>query len=281
MTSKTGPPSNVMPVKRGWEQSWYRNISQYVAFASRAFTSTEQGYAQVEKEGLAIVFSCEKFGQYLYGQEKITMESDHKPLEIIFKKSLLSAPKRLQQCCCDYRSSISVFGTKKSTGMCISDMLSRAFHEQRHSPQEIMEQILALKQEGAFQRELEHINQSKHEAYNQLLDPSTYECLMSAYIKSRLSLQHSAVQAQTTRILADWPDDRDSIPKSIEEYYGYWDELTVHNGVLYKGMQVIIPRAMWPEMLTQINASHQEQRQASGKPEMFSSGPTCERKSKM
>ena len=51
-----------------------------VAYASKAFTECQQLYSQIEKEMLAIVFGCEKFREYLCGQEKITVETDHKPL---------------------------------------------------------------------------------------------------------------------------------------------------------------------------------------------------------
>ena len=60
-------------------------------------SQTERQYAQIEKECLAIVFSSERFSQYLAGREKITVESDHKPLQSIFQKSILSAPCRLQR----------------------------------------------------------------------------------------------------------------------------------------------------------------------------------------
>lgn len=66
-----------------------------VAYASRSLTPTEVQDAQIEKELLAIVFGMEKFETYLYGR-KVLVESDHKPLEAIFKKGLLNAPKRLQ-----------------------------------------------------------------------------------------------------------------------------------------------------------------------------------------
>lgn len=45
---------------------------QPVAFMSRSLSPTEQRYAQVEKESLAIVFSCAKFNQYVQGQETIS-----------------------------------------------------------------------------------------------------------------------------------------------------------------------------------------------------------------
>lgn len=69
---------------------------QPVAFASRTLSQTEQRYAQIEKECLAIVFGCKNFSQYITRRAKVTIESDHKPLQSIFKKSLLEAPCRLQ-----------------------------------------------------------------------------------------------------------------------------------------------------------------------------------------
>ena len=58
-----------------------------IAYASRSLSSSEVNYAQIEKELLAIVFACSKFHYYIYGfQTKV--QSDHKPLEVIFTKSL-------------------------------------------------------------------------------------------------------------------------------------------------------------------------------------------------
>ena len=57
-----------------------------VAFASRSLSPAEMNYTQIEKELLSIVFECEKFRQYVYGQQTVTVESDHKSLEFIWKK---------------------------------------------------------------------------------------------------------------------------------------------------------------------------------------------------
>lgn len=35
---------------------------------------------------LAIVHGCENFHHYNFGQPQVTVESDHKPLKILFKK---------------------------------------------------------------------------------------------------------------------------------------------------------------------------------------------------
>ena len=50
-----------------------------VAFASRALTSVELRYAQIEKEALAICLACDNFHYYLAGC-KFRVETDHKQL---------------------------------------------------------------------------------------------------------------------------------------------------------------------------------------------------------
>ena len=67
-----------------------------IAFASKALTETEQRYANIERELLAVVFGCERFHTYVYGKPFV-VETDHKPLEMIHKKSLASTPPRLQR----------------------------------------------------------------------------------------------------------------------------------------------------------------------------------------
>ena len=51
-----------------------------VMFASRSMTSTEQRYAQIEKEALAVTWACEKLADFLIGLHSFQIETDHKPL---------------------------------------------------------------------------------------------------------------------------------------------------------------------------------------------------------
>ena len=61
-----------------------------VAYASRSLTPAQLNYAIIEMELQAIVFACERFHQYIYGK-RVTVYSDHKPLENISAKNLGTA----------------------------------------------------------------------------------------------------------------------------------------------------------------------------------------------
>lgn len=67
-----------------------------IAYASKALSPAQKNYPQIEKEAEAIRFGCTKFHDYVYGKN-LTVESDHKPLESIFKKTLDRCPPRLKR----------------------------------------------------------------------------------------------------------------------------------------------------------------------------------------
>lgn len=57
-----------------------------ISYASKSLTPTERRYCQTEKEALALVWAVERFSCYLLGRT-FELETDHKPLEAIFKPS--------------------------------------------------------------------------------------------------------------------------------------------------------------------------------------------------
>ena len=81
--------------------AWIRQIDsngeeRIVAMASRSLTDTESRYSNIERECLAVMFALEKFEYYLLGRHTL-VETDHSPLEQIFKKNIAEAPSRLQR----------------------------------------------------------------------------------------------------------------------------------------------------------------------------------------
>ena len=138
--------------EKGLGAALLQNV-QPVASASRTLSKSEQQYAQIEQESLAIVFGCNKFSQYITRRDKVTVESDHKPLQPIFKKSLLAAPSRLQRMILQLQKYNIEVTYKPGAQMYVADHLSRAQLPEEHKTCDEF-QVFAL--------ELEQINPLNH-----------------------------------------------------------------------------------------------------------------------
>ena len=78
-------------------QKQFDESQRAVVYASRALTPTEQRYAQIEKDALALIWACEWFKEYLLGTT-FHLHTNHKPLvPILGSKSLDTLPVRVQR----------------------------------------------------------------------------------------------------------------------------------------------------------------------------------------
>ena len=126
---------------------------QPVAYASRSLTDTETNYAQIEKEMLAILFGVERFEQCVYGRPT-KIQTDYKPLESIFRKSLLSAPKRLQRMLLRLQKFDLHVSYKKGSEMYLADTLSRAFRVRKNTQKDALEDAVYMEEtRGNTERE--------------------------------------------------------------------------------------------------------------------------------
>ena len=97
-----------------------------IAYASKSLTATQQNYAQIKKEMLAIVFGCQKFHDYIYGLPQVAIETDHKPLETILRKPLHTASARLQRMIMSIQKYPISVTYRPGKELLIADTLSRA-----------------------------------------------------------------------------------------------------------------------------------------------------------
>ena len=91
----------------------------------QSLTPTEQHYAQIEKEFLAIVEAFNKFDQWLLGKSDKTVHTDHQPLQSILQKDLASAPKRLQKMMLFLQQYNFTVAYRKGSSLRLADTLSR------------------------------------------------------------------------------------------------------------------------------------------------------------
>ena len=55
-----------------------------IAYASRTLSNSERNYSQIDKESLAIIFAVKHFHFFIYGKDRFTIYTDHKPLISLF-----------------------------------------------------------------------------------------------------------------------------------------------------------------------------------------------------
>ena len=65
-------------------------------YVSRTLTPAEERYSNIERELLGVVFTMERLHNYVFG-EPVRVQTNHKPLEMIWKKSIATASPRLQR----------------------------------------------------------------------------------------------------------------------------------------------------------------------------------------
>ena len=70
----------------------------------------------------------------------------------------------------------------------------------------------------------------------------------------------TAKDTQLTKVIQTikdgWPDNKHSLPKGVEEFWNFRSELSVLDGLLFRGEKLVVPKALRQEMLTRIHTGH-------------------------
>ncbi|XP_014667284.1 PREDICTED: uncharacterized protein K02A2.6-like [Priapulus caudatus] len=197
-----------------------------VAYASKSLTTTEVGYAQIEKELYAILFGCKRFHQYVYGKQTV-VETDHKPLTAIFSKPLHVAPPRLQRMLLQLQKYV------RGTEIPVADTLSRNFVSNTYPE---------------FSDKLEvHVHTVL--SYLPISDVRLQEVKAATAADAQCE---SLVQC----IMTGWPRLRKDCSPSVVEFWNIRDELTILDGIIMKGHKIYIPSELRTRFLENIHAGH-------------------------
>ncbi|KAL9951197.1 hypothetical protein ACROYT_G043817 [Oculina patagonica] len=211
--------------------------NQPVACASKSLTDCQKGYAQIEKETLAIEFGCERFHQYLYGKE-IEVESDHKPLEAIFAKPIAKAPPRIQGLLLrlqHYQLNVKYVPGKL---MFIADALSRVHLETTNTNQGIPDA------------------ETEMQIHLLVANLPISEQKLKEFQEATKADQPLQTVAQLTK--QGWPDHKNKVPADAKPYWSFKEEIHEADGILFKSHKMIVPERLRPEMLKRIHESHLE-----------------------
>ena len=206
-----------------------------VAYASRSMTETEQRYAQIEKEALAITWACEKFSDYILGRP-IEIETDHKPLvPLLTNKQLDKLPPRVLRF--RLRMDRFTYGIHHVPGKNLhtADTLSRAplsSTEHDHDPEHLAELLMVS--------HIQHLPASKERL-------ETYRQAQNSYPTC------SRVKEYCQK---GWPD-KHKLATDVKPYWPVRGELTIGEDLLLCGGRVVVPRQMQDETIRKLHQGHQ------------------------
>ena len=204
---------------------------QPIAYASRALTSAETRYAQIE-ELLAIVFACDHFHAYVFGRDNVNVETDHQPLEMIVRKPLNSAPKRLQRMLLQLQKYSLTVRYKKGKLLYIADTLSRA-----------------PLPDTKFQDWSKEVATVTHASYLALPGDRLHQF-------QHVSADDPVLMELRKTILQGWPEEKSALSDALHAYYDFRDELTVEDTLVFKGPVVVVPAALRKEMMATCHDTH-------------------------
>ena len=210
-------------------QIYDNDLRKPVAYASRTLGKHEQGYSQLDKEALSIMFGLKRFHTYLYGR-KFTICTDHKPLERILgaKTSIPTlAAQRLQR----WAVTLSAFNYEiryiTSKQNAIADALSRL---PLPSVREDEEEINSIESKVVENLPVT----SKQISYETRKDP-----LLSRVLHF---------------VKFGWPSGLDD--KQLEPFLKRQQELTVEQDCILWGMRVVVPNKYRQAMLDELHEAH-------------------------
>ncbi len=202
-----------------------------IAFASRTLNTAEQGYAQVDKEGLAVVFGVKKFHQYLYGQ-RFVVYTDHKPLVGLFSENKhvpLLAAARVQRWALILAGYEYTIVYREGKANANADAMSRL--PLPEAPEQVPipgETILLLEHMDSTLVTSEDIKQWTRG------DP-----VMSQALRSTLH---------------GWPEQCPS--EELRPYWSRRSELSVQDGCLLWGSRVAVPPQGRENIMTELHETH-------------------------
>ena len=203
-----------------------------VAYSSKALTPTEVNYAQIEKEMYAILFGAKKFYQYVYGRHVI-VQTDHKPLVAIKKKPLHAVPARLQRMLLQLQKFDLEFQHLSGKSIPLADPLSRKFAQDTYP--EIGKGL-------------------ETHVYSVVANLPVSDKKLEA-IKNATDNDQQFVTLRNT-ILDGWPEQHKNCPENIAEFWNHRDELTVIDGIVFRGQCLVIPPTLRSSMLESIHMGH-------------------------
>jgi hypothetical protein len=204
-----------------------------VHFGSRSMTTTEESYAQVEKELLAICYATQKLHNYIYGHSSVTIFTDHMPLVSIISKPLdkvlNNRLKRLKLKLINYQLRVKYLPGKY---MFIADYMSRTG-------------VKTSCEDDCTMKDYIHTLGST--------DVTISENKLTEFREK--SRTDETIQEVKLYLHEGWPDIK-SLTGDVKHMFKLRNDLQLNDGLLYYGTRLVVPKSLRAFILRLLHETH-------------------------
>ncbi|XP_064486023.1 uncharacterized protein K02A2.6-like [Ornithodoros turicata] len=205
-----------------------------IAYASRTLSDTERRYAQIEREGLALAWACDRFQEFLIGRS-FRLETDHKPLVTLlstkFLDDLTPRLQRIRMRLMRYSYTVTYVPAKQ---LIAADALSR--NPVQSTGPSILDQEVG--------------------AYVRMVESSLPVTSMSIKAISTAQKDDKICQALIKFSTTGWPSRRDLSPE-MKDYWECRNSITFADNLLMFKDRIVVPASHRKYVLQQIHSGHQ------------------------
>ena len=209
-----------------------------IAFCSRTLSETERKYAQIEKECLGIVYTCEKFERFLVGLPTFEFITDHRPLvPMINSKDLHDTPLRCQRMLMRLMRYNLVAKYAPGKTLIVADTLSRSPIKDCQTRESV-----------ALQSDVEIYANSVRDGWS----------VSENRLKDLKEATRNDTQLSSTLdyIRNGWPLYKSDARFETRQLYSIKDELSECDGLVVRGHRIVIPQSMRSYVLGRIHDGH-------------------------
>ena len=202
-------------------------------YASRTLTEKEKRYSNIERELLSVVFALERFHHYVYGFTA-TVQTDHKPLVSVWKKSIVCNSPRLLRLLLrlsQYDVNIEYLKGKDNV---IADALSRVSPQPTPKGGEDEEDFIPV---HMLTEEIPADSARIEDFRNATAEDTTSGLLMQV-------------------VANGWPEVKKDCHPFLLDYWTLREEISAENGLLFKGHRLIVPEKLRDRVLKTIHEGH-------------------------
>ena len=203
-----------------------------VRFASRSLSTAEKNYAQVEREGLAVIFGVKRFRQYLWGR-KFSLVTDNKPLTTMLGPKTPGpalAAARMQRWALILAEYTYDVEYRKAADIPMADFLSRLPVPEAEETDRITDEDTVC-----FLEQWDR------------MAPLTCEHVKRATGRDRV------LSKVAQYLLSGWPE---RIPSELQAFEAKKSELSLTCGCILWGNRVVVPEKLRAEVLSELHSSH-------------------------